>query len=60
MPKAPPKLMALIEARRHLWRASTGADATCSQDPNELIAQLVDEYEKHLTPEQRAMVTAAL
>ncbi len=50
--------LALIEAKRYLWRAGTNPDTTV--DPIELLAKLVDEYERHLSQDQvRAVRRAA-
>lgn len=54
----PLRLAALVEAKRHLWRTNTNPSTISEAD--KLLANVVLEYEKHLTLEQRAMVARAL
>ncbi len=48
----------LVEAKRHLWRSDTAPNTISESD--KLLKNVVVEYEKLLTPEQRAMVAKAI
>lgn len=54
----PLRLAALVEAKRHLWRTNTNPSTISEAD--KLLSNVVKEYERHLTPEQRSMVVRAL
>lgn len=52
------KLVAFIQAKRHLWRTNTSPTTISESDA--LLQDLVVEFEMHLSPEQLAKVERAI